>query len=76
MMLIFNGVSEGVFAFFIVFCAVAGMVTGAYLMDKNRFILIVKEKYELIKEKALHIYSSTVHYIVGFKKRAKLLLGR
>jgi hypothetical protein len=36
--LVFEGISEGVFAFFIVFSALAGMATGAYLMDKNTFL--------------------------------------
>ena len=43
MNLVFGGISEGVFAFFIIFCALAGMFTGAYLMDKDRFMDMVRD---------------------------------
>jgi hypothetical protein len=42
MNLIFGGISEGVFAFFIIFCTLVGMATGAYLMDKRMFIQTIK----------------------------------
>ena len=37
MNLVFGGISEGVFAFFIIFCTLVGMATGAYLMDRWTF---------------------------------------
>ena len=43
MNLVFSDISEGIFAFFIIFCALAGMVTGAYLMDKDRFMDMVRD---------------------------------
>jgi len=55
---VFGGISEGVFAFFILFCTTVGMATGAYLMDKERFIFLVKEKYESVKNKFITMLKS------------------
>lgn len=44
MSLVFNGISEGTFAFYIIFCTLVGMVTGAYLMDRDRFVMILRSK--------------------------------
>jgi hypothetical protein len=43
MIINFGGISEGVFAFFIVFCTLVGMATGAYLMDRERAIGYVRQ---------------------------------
>lgn len=58
MSLVFGGISEGTFAFYIIFCTLIGMVTGAYLMDRKRFTYFVKDrvadykKYlQLVREK-------------------------
>lgn len=45
MNLVFGGISEGTFAFFIIFCTLVGMLTGAYLMDKDRFVYLIRERW-------------------------------
>ena len=53
MILNMGGISEGVFAFFIVFCTLVGMITGAYLTDKDRLIMYARHTFLTVRKGCL-----------------------
>ena len=48
-----TGIGEGIFAFFILFCTLIGMLTGAYLMDRNRLIQNFRDLFFRVRKGCL-----------------------